>query len=177
MPLSQEQLLELQKLQKAVTQLESILKVSGNEEQRRRITSDIKKYRERMQQISPEGMPDEVHLGATQSSTSAKNITDSVKSNTPKGKGILDSFPVMKISPSSNDTEINFIGTLINAMDIEYLPILNDTHIKLDYSHATERDAVVKHMENIRRNLKVLTETIENTHKPKSRNLESSSVE
>jgi len=159
MPLTQDQLLELQKLQKAVTQLESILKVSSNEEQRRRVSTDIKKYRDKMQQISPEGMPDDVHIASAASST--KPPTDAAKTATPKGKGILDSFPIMKISPSSNDTEINFIGTLVNVLDIEYLPILSDTHLKLDYSHATERDAVVKHMENMRRNLKVLTETIE----------------
>ena len=46
-------------------------------------------------------------------------------------------------------------------MENEYLPILGESHIKLDFSHATERDNVFKYMENIRRNMKVLSETIE----------------
>ena len=152
MPLSQDQILELQKLQKAVTQLENILKTSRNEEQRHRVSQDIRKYREKMQKISPDGMPDNLNTPVA---------TPVAPAETGKKSGILDTFPIMKISPNSNDQEINFIGTLVNVLDLEFLPILGDSHIKLDFSHATERDSVVKHIENIRRNMKVLTETIE----------------
>ncbi|MCE9500224.1 MAG: hypothetical protein K8R21_06975, partial [Leptospira sp.] len=130
----------MQKLQKAVTQLENILKTSRNDEQRIRVSQDIRKYREKMQKISPDGMPDNLNVPVQPS----QSALDSAKPG--KRSGMLDSFPVMKISPNSNDQEINFIGTLVNVLDLEFLPVLGDSHIKLDFSHATERDSVVKHI-------------------------------
>ena len=42
-------------------------------------------------------------------------------------------------------------------METEYVPpVLGDSHTKFDFSHATERDTVIKHLENIRRTMKSL---------------------
>lgn len=154
MALTNDQLAEIQKLQKAIEQLEKIHKLSSNQEQKNRVAKDIIKYKEKLRTITPEsGLP------------SADSIISKPKSNEPTSKiqlnNILSQFTVMKISPNSNDREINMIGTLLNVLDTEFIPILMDTHIKFDFSHGAERDGVVKYMENIRRNVKVLTETIE----------------
>ncbi|TGK00992.1 hypothetical protein EHO59_13820 [Leptospira semungkisensis] len=153
MAITQEQILELQRHQKMIQQLEKILRLSKNDEQKYRVTRDLDKYKNRMREISPEGIPDNLENAAEQIRMFREN---------PDAAGrILAKYPIMKISPNSNDTEVNQIGTWINVLDREYLPILNETHIRFDFSHGNEKDGVVKHMENIRRNIKVLTETIE----------------
>ncbi|MDV6234677.1 hypothetical protein CH379_003415 [Leptospira ellisii] len=156
MAISHEQILELQKYQKMIHQLEKIAKASKNDEQRYRVSRDLDKYRTKMKDISPEGIPDNLDVAAEQIKRYKENPNESGK--------VLAKYPVMKISPNSNDAEVNQIGTWINVMDREYLPVLNETHVRFDFSHTNEKDGVVKYMENIRRNIKVLTETIEEFH-------------
>ncbi|MDZ4727874.1 MAG: hypothetical protein SH817_17080 [Leptospira sp.] len=154
MPLSPEDIQELTKLQKMIRNLEKIERSAKDDTQKERVAFDIERYRRRMQEVSPEGIPENLE----QTMQNAK-LRASDPSNV-KNK-VISQYPVMKISPNSNDTEINQIGTLINIMDLEYIPIVGDAHIKFDYSHATERDSVLKYMENLRRNIKILVETIE----------------
>ncbi|TGN19919.1 hypothetical protein [Leptospira idonii] len=154
MPLNQEQILELTKLQKMVRNLEKIERHAKNDTQKERVAFDIERYRRRMQEVSPEGIPDNLEQTMKNVKARAENP------NNVKHK-VISQYPVMKITPNANDGEINQIGTLVNIMDLEYIPILGDAHIKFDYSHATERDSVLKYMENLRRNMKILIETIE----------------
>ncbi|MCZ8344253.1 MAG: hypothetical protein O9301_14555 [Leptospira sp.] len=154
MPLSQEQIYELSKLQKMLRNLEKIEKNAKNDLQKERVAFDIERYRKRMQEVSPEGVPDNLEQ-------TIRNVKARAEDPSKVKHKIISQYPVMKISPNSNDSEINQIGTLINIMDLEYIPILGDAHIKFDYSHATERDTVLKYMENLRRNMKILVETVE----------------
>ncbi len=165
MPLDAEEIAELTKLQKMVNQLQKIEKGAVNELQKIRVAYDIERYRRKMQEISPEGLPDNI----------AQQLFNANQKKAGKGEDkmrVISQFPVMKISPHSNDSEINQIGTLMNAIDLEYIPILGEGHIKFDYSHNTEKDGVLKYMENLRRNMKILIETIEEyagTEKPEFR--------
>ncbi|PJZ44821.1 hypothetical protein [Leptospira brenneri] len=154
MPLSQEQIMELSKLQKMLKNLEKIERNAKNDLQKERVAFDIERYRRRMQEVSPEGIPDNLEQTMRNAKTREEN-PENLKHK------IISQYPVMKVSPNSNDSEINQIGTLVNIMDLEYIPILGDGHIKFDYSHATERDSVLKYMENLRRNMKILVETVE----------------
>jgi len=155
MPLDSEEIAELTRLQKMVNQLQKIEKGAVNELQKIRVAYDIEKFRKRMQEISPEGLPDNL-AQAVFNAAQKKAGKAGEKTHT-----VITQFPVMKICPHSNDAEINQIGTLINAMDLEYIPILGEGHVKFDYSHSTEKDGVLKYMENLRRNMKILIETIE----------------
>lgn len=154
MPLSQDDIQELTRLQKMLKNLERIEKGAKNDLQKERVAFDIERYRRRIQEVSPEGIPENLEQTMQNVKMRAAD-SDNVKHK------VTSQYPVMKITPNSNDTEINQIGTLINIMDLEYIPILGDAHIKFDYSHATERDTVLKYMENLRRNMKILIETIE----------------
>ena len=163
MSLSNEHLQEIQKLQKSVTQLEKILKLSTNPMQKKRVASDIQTYKEKLKNLSPEA--DSTGRAKPSIKKEQAPIDKEPKAaplNKPvEHESILSQFNVVKISPNSNEHEINMIGTLLNILDMEFIPAIMDTHVKFDYSHAAERDGVIKHMENIRRNVKVLTETIE----------------
>jgi hypothetical protein len=171
MALNQEQILLLQKYQKMLTQLEKIMLFSVNDEQKKRVARDIQKYRSLVLSISPEGIPDNIHIIKTPKEPPKPDKTKEAgdkKENKPieekyaiTRENILSNLVVMKISPNSNDHEINFIATLIGMLELEYVPILGDSHIKFDFSHITEKDNLLKHLENIRRTMKVLSETIE----------------
>ena len=154
MALTPEDIQELTKLQKMIRNLEKIEKSAKDSLQKERVAFDIERYRRRMQEVSPEGIPENLEQTMQNAKLRASDP------NNAKNK-VISQYPVMKITPNSNDTEINQIGTLINIMDLEYIPVVGDAHIKFDYSHATERDSVLKYMENLRRNMKILIETIE----------------
>ncbi len=156
MALNTEQIILLQRYQTLLQQLEKILLISQNEEQKKRVTKEIQKCKSKILAISPEGIPDNIHIVRAQPfMEKGKPQMAITKEN------ILSNIVVMKISPHSNDPEINFIATLINLLEDEYAPILGDSHIKFDFSHQSERDNLLKHLENIRRTMKVLSETIE----------------
>jgi hypothetical protein len=154
MPLSHEQIVEISRLQGMIRNLEKIQRQSKDEYQSIRVSKDLEKFNRRLLEISPDGIPDNIE--ATVAASKA------LKDNDPNVKHkIVAQFPIMKISPNSHDREINQIGTLVNVMELEFLPVLGDTHIKFDFAHQGERDTLFKHMENLRRNMKVLMETIE----------------
>lgn len=154
MPLNHDQIVEISRIQGMIRNLEKIKKNSRNEFQLHRVSLDLEKYHRRIQEISPEGIPDNIQATVVASKA--------LKDNDPNIKNrILAQFPIMKISPNSHDKEINQIGTIVNILDLEFMPILGDTHIKFDFAHQGERDTLFKYMENLRRNMKVLTETIE----------------
>jgi hypothetical protein len=154
MALTPEDIQELTKLQKMIRNLEKIEKGAKDNLQKERVAFDIERYRRRMQEVSPEGIPENLEQTMQNAKLRASDP------NNMKNK-VISQYPVMKISPNSNDTEINQIATLINILDLEYIPLLGEAHSKFDYSHATERDSVLKYMENLRRNMKILVETIE----------------
>ncbi|MCX7997925.1 MAG: hypothetical protein N3A69_03095 [Leptospiraceae bacterium] len=160
MPLSTEQLILLQRYQVLLQQLEKILLVSQNEEQKKRVSKEIQKCKTKILAISPEGIPDNIHVVRPPLMTAKKGDGKSQDVAITR-ENILSNIVVMRISPHSNDPEINFIATLINLLEDEYAPILGDSHIKFDFSHQSERDNLLKHLENIRRTMKVLSETIE----------------
>lgn len=164
MALSTEQISELKKYQKMLSQLEKILSVSNNEDQKKRVTKDIQKFKSKILVISPSGIPDAIQ---SFSRSEPRETNDEEPSETVNIKvyksvqSIFDNLVVMRISPHSTDPEINFISTIINFLEIEYIPALGDSHIKFDFSHISERNTVVKQFENIKRTTKVLIETIE----------------
>lgn len=125
MAISHEQILELQKYQKMIQQLEKIAKVSQNDEQRYRVSRDLEKYKTKMKDISPEGIPDNLDVTAEQIKRYKENPNEAGR--------VIAKYPIMKISPNSNDPEVNQIGTWINVMDREYLPVLNETHVRFDF--------------------------------------------
>lgn len=164
MALSAEQISELKKYQKMLSQLEKILSVSNNEDQKKRVSKDIEKFKSKILIISPSGIPDAIQSFNRSEirESSDEEVSDKINIKVYKSvQSIFDNLVVMRISPHSTDPEINFISTIISLLEVEYIPVLGDSHIKFDFSHINERNAVVKQFENIKRTTKVLIETIE----------------
>jgi hypothetical protein len=152
--MNHEILFEISRLQKIIKNLEKIKSGASDENQKNRVIMDLDKYRRMLGDLGPSGMIDNAEKAAATSKALADGDPDL------KYK-IISKFPVLKICPNSNDPEVNQVGTLIMALDHEYVPSLGDGQVKLAFSHANERDGLMKKMEGVKRTLKVLTETIE----------------
>ena len=79
MEYNEEQIKEIQKLQKTIRQLEGILRISRQDEQKRRVSKDLSKYRKKLEDLCPEGVPDlenlEVENGTPEDITEKKYPT------------------------------------------------------------------------------------------------------
>ena len=162
MALSSEQISELKKYQKILIQLEKINSNSNFPDQKERVSRDILKYRAKILSISPNGIPDTIQSFSRSESNSQNSDDDTPpKKNNLQIQTIFDNLVVMRLSPHSTDQEINFLSTVINMLEIEFMPVISDSHIKFDFSHISERNNIQKQFESLKRTLKVLIETVE----------------
>jgi len=151
MEYSEEQIKEIQQLKKTCRQLEGILRISTQSEQKKRVSKDLTKCRKRLDELCPEGIPDVDRVDAVEN---FEEITE-------KKYPTISKFTVKKASEHSEDPDINLLSTLMEIFENEYWPALSETNCKLDYSHSSERDNFYARLEESKRNLKILTETIE----------------
>ncbi|RME91485.1 MAG: hypothetical protein D6767_05085 [Candidatus Hydrogenedentota bacterium] len=150
MNLTQEQIAEVQKMLKLKKMYEGILRTSRNPEQIQRARIDLKKVLDRIDMLCPDGVPPEIEN---------PNLASQ---NTPqKQYEILDQFEVTKASPHCEDENINIANTVIHVWEEEFMPALSESKVKLDYSNSTERDSHYALLENLKRQLKILTDAIE----------------
>jgi hypothetical protein len=159
MALSSDQITELKRFQKILNQLDKINSVSNNEDQKKRVSKEILKYKAKVLVISPSGIPDTIQ--SISKSDSRSDDSNSSKNKKNNQQSIFDNLVVMRLCQHSTDPEINLLSTLINLFETEYIPVLTDAHIKFDFSTLNERNSVIKLFENIKRTIKVLIETIE----------------
>jgi hypothetical protein len=163
MALSAEQISELKKYQKILIQLEKINSVSNFPDQKERVSKDILKYRAKILSISPNGIPDTIQSFGRSESKSQNSDDDDMtaKKNNPQIQAVFDNLVVMRLSPHSTDQEINFLSTIINMLEVEFIPVIGDSHIKFDFSHISERNNIQKQFDSLKRTSKVLIETVE----------------
>ncbi|MDH5719032.1 MAG: hypothetical protein OEZ13_00270 [Spirochaetia bacterium] len=158
MSLTEEQKKEIIKLQNLAKQYEGIIRTSRNEVQLNRSKIDLKKIKDRIDELCPNGIPASL-VERSSSHTEKVNINRTIEKYE-----ILSRFTVEKISPHCEDDEINLLASIFNVWEIEFLPALGESHIKLDFSMSNERDSHYSGIESFKRQLKVLIETIEDYH-------------
>ena len=71
MALSADQIVELQKLQRLLSLLDRTLTAAKNDEQKKRVTKDIQRYKAKILAISPDGIPDNIHNAVTTKPTTS----------------------------------------------------------------------------------------------------------
>lgn len=165
--LSDQQRAEVEKVVKYLKQMEGIIRTSPSEEQKARVQKELAKQRARLTQMVP-GL-DATKMNADQiiqelgvSAPAAAPARRAAASGAGGGgHRVLDKFPVGKASPHSTDPDVNFLATVFRTIQDEYWPAIAEQHCRLDFSRASERDALRTQLENVIRNMKVLLETIE----------------
>lgn len=152
MALTEEQKQELLKLQKVLKQYEGILRTSKNPEQISRTKKEIKKIQDQIEMIAPGGLSEDIVVSNRSSASPSVSYV------------VLKDFPIQKASPTSDDEDVNLLHTILLAWEKEFLPAQGDSHTKLDFSLSVERDSHYTILENCKRHLKSLTDTIESYH-------------
>ncbi|MDW8305998.1 MAG: hypothetical protein RML34_02895 [Leptospiraceae bacterium] len=153
MGLSEAQKQELIKLQKIFKQYEGIVRTSRDPEQISRAKKEMKKIQDQIQLLAPEGVSPEDLVVSSQGSGKTKQFH------------VLGDFPMSKASPHCDDEEVNLLYTAMLVWEREFIPAQGDTHTKLDFSWSMERDSHYAVLENCKRHLKSLTDTLESYQK------------
>lgn len=157
MSLTEAQQNELLTLQKLSRQYEGIIRTSRNPEQLNKAKIELKKIRDKMESIAPGGGAEKFLQGAAQPQASfgkKKTIEDIGQSYPSLGK-----MPMNRISPNSDELEINVLGSVLTAWENTFYPALGK--IKLDFALSAERDSHFTVLEGLKRQMKILCETIE----------------
>ena len=160
--LSPDQKAEIQKILKFVKNMEGIIRTSPSAEQKSRVQKEMGRYRERIGQIvgrydasrkSADEIANDLGLGGgAQLEVERRGGSDFP---------VLEKYTVQKASPNSSDPDVNFLSTALKVLQKEYWPVISDQHAKLDFSNGQERDSIRNQLDNVIRNMGVLTETIE----------------
>jgi hypothetical protein len=157
MSLTEAQQTELLTLQKLSRQYEGIIRTSRNSEQLSKAKIELKKIRDKMESIAPAGSGDkflQANASAGVTYGKKKGIED-IGDNYPT----LAKMPMNRITPNSDELEINILGSVISAWENTFYPALGK--VKLDFALSAERDSHFSVLEGLKRQMKILVETVE----------------
>lgn len=157
MSLSEAQKTELLTLQKLSRQYEGIIRTSRNLEQQNKAKIELKKIRDKIESIAPGGAADQflaANPAAAPTYGKKKSIEDIGETYPTLGK-----MPMTRITPNSDELEVNILGSVLNAWENTFYPALGK--IKLDFALSAERDTHFTILESLKRQMKILVETIE----------------
>tara|TARA_Y100001937_G_scaffold122287_1_gene182431 strand:+ start:11445 stop:12269 length:825 start_codon:yes stop_codon:yes gene_type:complete len=167
--LNQDQLAEIDKLTRYIKQMEGIVRTSPNPDQVARVKRELQKYREKLKTLYPDYDPNSHQMddvrgqlgldGGGKAKTGGGG--GAARSGGGEGHDILDKFPVAKASPNCTDHDVNFLATILHVIQKEYWPAISEQHTRMDFSLNQERDTIRYHLDTALRNLKILTETVE----------------
>ena len=161
MSFSPSQSQELGKLKRLERQYEGIARTSSNAEQKHRALVELKKIKDRIDELDPQGeFESSGQGGAARAGNSSSNtsVTDLSQYK------VLSRFPVERASTHSSDYDINLLYTILTAWEKVFMTALFDKHTRLDYSLNSERDTHFALLGNLKRHHKSLTDTIEDHH-------------
>jgi hypothetical protein len=121
---------ELESKMHVLKQLEGVLKTSSDPEQKKRVARDIKEIKQSIANLQnilsvqkKYGLVDEVY------ETEGEEIFK-----------VLNRISVSKFQRGSRDTEMDSIISYVDFFEKNYLPVLSEYYMKLDYNHSMKRD-------------------------------------
>lgn len=157
MSLSEAQKTELLTLQKLARQYEGIIRTSRNADQQNKAKIELKRIRDKIESIAPGGEAEKF----LQSNATVAPVFGKKKSIEDIGQSYptLGKMPMARITPNSDELEINVLGSVLNAWESTFYPALGK--IKLDFALSAERDSHFNILESLKRQMKILCETIE----------------
>jgi hypothetical protein len=133
---------ELRKLNRLIRQFEVVYRSSGDPAQRDRVGVEIKKlkvYREKLEkfhQIDPNALPEE-------------EVSDQMELR-PFLWGMVEKDRQVV---ACKDREIYHVSLYLRFFERDFLSILSETRLKLDFKHSLERDSFYHRFESLRKRL------------------------
>ena len=140
---------ELKSLNRSIRQFESVFKSTKDPSQRARVTEELKKlktYRDKLQsfyEFDDSVMEEPAAVDEWEGLTYLKRILELAgKKSKDKKESLDDVF---------SDRELYYLNLYLNFFEEDFLTILSETKLKLDFKHSLERDSFYHRFENLRR--------------------------
>jgi hypothetical protein len=140
---------ELQTLNKTIRQFEAVYKSTKDASQRARVTKELNKlktYRDKLQtfhEFDSDAFEEPVSVDEWEGLNYLKTILERTGT---KNKNKKESY-----DDSFDDRELKYLFLYLNFFEEEFLTILSETKLKLDFKHSLERDSFYHRFENLRR--------------------------
>ncbi|UCF96511.1 MAG: hypothetical protein JSV89_15205 [Spirochaetaceae bacterium] len=140
---------ELKALNRTIRQFESVYKSTKDPYQRARVTEELKKlktYRDKLQsfhEFDPAAFEEPAMVDEWEGLSYLKTILERIGK---KSKSRKESY-----DDSFGDRELTYLFHYLNFFEEDFLPILSETKLKLDFKHSLERDSFYHRFENLRR--------------------------
>ena len=133
---------ELQKLNRLIRQYETVYRTTADADQRDRAARELKKLKSYREKIL------------------AVNVIDHGKlaEPPPDNDGLAD-FPILSRLVAGDtdawegDQEVRHIALYLGHFEREFLPILTESRLKLDFKHSLERDGFYRRFQEVQRRL------------------------
>ncbi len=127
-----------EQIEQLIKNLQGVLKTSVDQAQRVRVYKDIQKWKTELERVIEE----EEYEEEEDEEETYYTIDDDVQhSGDPRSSyPILKNIPLSKLSTTST-REINEIYTFLTYIEEEYLGLLSEYHLKIDFSHSLTRDS------------------------------------
>jgi hypothetical protein len=140
---------ELKTLNRTIRQFESVYKSTKDPSQRARVTEELKKlkiYRDKLQsfhEFDSNAFEEPVSVDEWEGLTYLKTILERA--------GKKSKSRIVSYDDSFGDRELFYLYLYLNFFEDEFLTILSETKLKLDFKHSLERDSFYHRFENLRR--------------------------
>jgi hypothetical protein len=156
--------LELESKKRVLKQLEGVYKTSRSLFQRRRVLQEIENVKNLIKNLngklliccSEEDEENAVLENPVLENAVLENFVfqgfspqgSSLPRAAQRGYSLLSFIPVFRYREDSRDREIDAVVSYVDFFEKNYLPLLSDYYIKLDFSHSIKRDTFYpRHME------------------------------
>jgi hypothetical protein len=133
---------ELKKLNRLIRQYETVYRTTADADQRERAGHELKELKSYRDKIL------------------AVNVIDRGKlAEQPAASDALADFPVLSRLVAGDtegwegDQEVRHIALYLGHFEREFLPILTETRLKLDFKHSLERDSFYRRFQEVQRRL------------------------
>lgn len=147
---------EIKRIEEVAHELALILNNVKKPAQINRIQRDLETFSQRYRDLTGKDLAENV----MSQSGGAKDVFSKSK--------FLSKITIERASPHCEYHDINLISSIIREFEEKYWPVLSDRHTKFDFSHAAERDTFFSKIEELKRNLKLILEYIEEMHQTSS---------
>ena len=146
-----------EKIRLLTRQLEMVAKTSRNSEQKKRVLNQLavlKKDAIRVQEGSFGDQDVRRYLGEASPSNQNDQDAGQVQNEALPRFSLLSEIPIQPASPECSEQEVNEIASYLKHFEHEYLSVLGNYQLKLDFNHAQKRDTYFNAYGTIQHSLK-----------------------
>jgi hypothetical protein len=155
---------EYYKLIKLKKQYDGVLRTSRNPSQQQRVSKDLQSIENQIDHLKKQVSPEEFKSWTENNSGSSASSPKEKKKMALEEYQSLSKVPMVSLGPGADSKDVNLLYSVLVFFEEQFFPAISDKHIKLDFTLGQERDGFYNRLENCKRNLRNLQNTLEDMH-------------